>query len=466
MNQRISRRRLLGSAAVMLSLPFLPSLEVRSARAQTCSVPKRFAAWFVPNGIVMPNWTPTATGTDWAPTPILAPFETVRKKMLVLSGLDHHATAEPRTPPNGHASGTGCFLNMIPVSQNENNTQRTSVDQLLLPALYPEGCNTSLPSLQIGIQGPNGLCDQGPCIFSRAISWDKGTPLPYIADPQQAFDRMFSGVDLSASKEDAARRLAVRVSVIDRVLAQANSLKRQLSSSDQVKLDQYLTGVRELEQRVQNQPAALACTVPGRPEASPPLNFDRGITPSSIIESHMPVFLDLMALAFECDITRSLTFMLGNGTSNNNYEFVVGTSTPHHGTSHHQGNAANLDKLTKIDIWEMQQAAALLERLDKTIEADGKSILDHTTFYLSSDISDGNTHNKWDMPVVVAGGGSVRADGRHINYATDMTFPRPLVGPRSDTHTGRVLTSIMHGHGIAGDTLGEAKGVLEDILVA
>ncbi|HYO92985.1 MAG TPA: DUF1552 domain-containing protein [Polyangiaceae bacterium] len=465
MNPRPSRRQFLGGAAVALSLPFLPSLQ-RTARAADCVPPKRFMAWFVPNGMVMPDWTPTTVGTNWTMPTILAPLAPVRSKILVVSGLDHHKTAEPATPPNGHASGTGCFLNMIPVNGNQNNPNRTSVDQVLLPALNPAGCAPALPSLQLGLQGENGLCDQGPCIFSRAISWNKGTPLPCISDPQAAFDRMFMGRDPMVSDMDAARRRAERKSVLDRVINQAVSLKVKLSASDQQKLDQYLTQVRELELQIQNvSQGGAACTPPMRPAKSPPLNFDRGITPSTIISSHTPIFLDLMALAFECDITRSLTFMLGNGTSNNNYEFVVGSSAPHHGTSHHQGSAANIDKLRKIDVWEMTQVSTLLQRLDKTIEADGKSVLDHTTFYLGSDVSDGDRHNKWDMPVLVAGGGSLKADGRHINYG-QMTFPRPLVGPRSEVHTGRLLVSMMRGHGIMTDTLGEAKGVLEEVLVA
>lgn len=462
---RPSRRNFLGCAAVTLSLPFLESLSFRRAHAQSCISPKRFMAWFVPNGMIMPDWTPTTTGTDWAMPEILAPLEAVRNKILVVSGLDHHDTAEPATPPNGHASGTGCFLNMIPVNGNEDNPTRTSVDQILLSTLNPEGCAPALSSLQLGLQGENGLCDQGPCIFSRAISWNEGTPLPYISDPQAAFDRMFAGFDPAVSDVDAQRRAAQRQSVLDRVIAQAEALKLKLGATDQAKVDQYLTSIRELEVRIQNSGQGVACEPPARPEQSPPLNFDRGITPSTIIQQHMPVFMDLMALAFECDITRSLTFMLGNGSSNNNYEFVTGTSTPHHGTSHHQDSESSIDRLRQINVWEMTQVAGLLQRLDGVIEANGQSVLDNTTFYLSSDVSDGDRHNKWDMPVLVAGGGSLLADGRHLLYS-DMTFPRPLVGPRGDVHTGQLLISILRGHGLTGDTLGQASGVLEDVLRA
>lgn len=464
MRRGINRRQFLGGAAVCLSLPFLPSLVPRNARAASCAPPKRFVSWFVPNGMIMPDWTPTTTGTGWTMPPILAPLAPVRDKILVISGLDHHQTAEPATPPNGHASGTGCFLNMIPVRGNENNANRTSVDQVLLPALNPAECVPAQASLQFGVQGQNGLCDQGPCNFSRNISWNRGVPLTYLSDPQAAFDKMFMGTDPVMGDMDAARRAFERKTVVDRVLADANSLRPKLATSDQQKLDQYLASLQDLQRRIQATGGQTACTPPARPAKSPPLNFDRGITPSTIIEAHTPIFMDLMALAVTCDISRSITFMLGNGTSNNNYEFVTGTSTPHHGTSHHQGSQNNIDRLRQIDIWEMTQVSAFLQRLDGTIESDGSTALDNTTFYLSSDVSDGDRHNKWDMPVLVAGRGSLNADGRHINYAP-MSFPRPMVGPRSETHTGRVLVSIMRGHGIMTDTLGEATGILEELML-
>jgi hypothetical protein len=200
--------------------------------------------------------------------------------------------------------------------------------------------------------------------------------------------------------------------------------------------------------------------VPAQPAASPPLDQERGITPSTIVETHMPMFVDLMALAFTCDITRSITFMLGNGTSNNDFEFLIGRSTPHHGTSHHQGDAGKLEALTKIGTWEMSQLSNLLGKLDAAVDADGKTVLDNTTFYMSSDVADGDSHNHYDMPILVAGGasGKLNIDGSHVNYTPDLTFPRGLIGKRSDVHTGRVLISILQAHGVMQDTFGEAVG--------
>lgn len=469
MSARPSRRLFLAGAGVTLSLPFLPSaLWSRRANAASLTPPRRFMAWFVPNGFNMPDWTPYTVGTGWAATKISAPLEPVRKKILILTGLDHQQTAEPADPPAGHGSGTGCFLNMISVNGHLTDTTRTSIDQALLPAL--NASETLLPSLQIGVQGDNGLCDRASCDFSRAISWTKGTPMPNIYDPQACFDRMFSGSTMTGSGSSgsaasaSAQALAQRTSILDLVLGQAQTLETKLSPSDKVKLDGYMTSIRDLETRLQKQATTkLTCTPPARPAANAPLNYDRGITPSTILETNVPLFLELMAVAFQCDVTRAITFMLGNGTSNNDYAFLFnGSSTPHHGTSHHGGSASQLAKLTTIDTWEMTQVATLLQKLDSMTESDGQTILDHTTFYLSSDIGDGQSHNHWDMPVLVAGGasGALKIDGRHINYAPTLTLgaQRPLVGPHSTTQTGQVFISFLQAHGIMQNTFGMATG--------
>jgi hypothetical protein len=422
-------------------------------------------AWFVPNGMNMPQWTPATTGAGWAPTQILKPLAPLQKKILVLTGLDHQMTAEPADPPAGHGSGTGCFLNMISVNGHLTDKTRNSIDQVLLPVLNGGAAGAPLlPSLQIGVQGDNGLCDRADCSFSRSITWINGVPQPNIYDPQVAFDRMFSGYSPMASSGDAAARMAERKSILDRVLTQIQTLSPKLSADDAAKLDQYTTSIRDLETLIQKQASSTSmCTPPTRPSSNMPLNYDRGITPSAILQANVPIFMQLMAVAFECDITRSITFMLGNGTSNNDYGFLFnGAGTPHHGTSHHGGNAGQLAKLATIDTWEITQLASLLTMLDGMTESDGQTVLDHTTFYLNSDIGDGNSHNHWDMPTLLAGGasGKLKIDGRHINYTPDLPLgaARPLVGPHSTTQTGQVFISILQAHGIMQDTFGMATG--------
>src|SRR5262245_39654439 len=183
--------------------------------------------------------------------PILAPLEPVRNKLVVLSGLDHQQTSEPAGPPGSHGSGTGAFLTMMPVHNNADNPNRTSLDQKI--AAQTAACKRPLPSLQLAVKAAGDGCDQAPsCSFLETITWNKNTPLPAITAPKTAFDRIFAGFDSGASMADAQRRLMRRTSVLDHVLGEAATLKTDLNAADKVKLDEFTTGVRELEIRIQN----------------------------------------------------------------------------------------------------------------------------------------------------------------------------------------------------------------------
>jgi len=503
-----SRRVFLASAGVTLVLPFLPSAlwSRRASAATAATVPRRFMAWFNPNGMVMPNWTPSvASGSPWtatagtAATAAASPSATytaanvgtssilypliaagVNKKTTIITGLDHEKIAIPTpacstdTVPGGHGSGTGCFLNMMGVNCESTSPLRTSLDQLLLPVLNAGG-NPLLPTgLQIGVQGDNDICDNTNCNFSRMISWNKGVAMPNTYDPQTVFLSLFgsstsTGTPTPASTAAQAQRFAQQKSVLDAVLADSNSLTTKLSPGDNIMLQQYQQAVRDLETQLQNISTAmpLTCTKPAEPAAGlgplPSTGGSHAVIPSSFITGNTPLFLQMMALAFTCDITRAITFMMGNGTSNNDYQFLMGVGTAHHGTSHHGGTPSKLAALTQIDTWEITQIATLLKQLDSVMESDGTTVLDNTTFYMSSDIGDGATHNHWDMPVLVAGGasGKLKVTGQHINYytAAQMALPRTstnYAGPRNPLQsTGQVHETIMQAHGLASATFGQ-----------
>jgi len=463
MSTRPSRRSFLAGAGVTLALPFLPSaLWSRRAGAPVCAPPRRFMAWFAPNGMVMNNWTPPTTGVGWTPSPILAPLAPIQNKVVVLTGLDHQNIAVPPPPApvvtDNYTAGTGCFLNMIPVSGYETDPTRTSLDQALLPVLNDPACGAPLAptGLQIGISGGNSLCAQANCNFSRMISWTSGAAMPCIYDPAQVFLQLFGPFPQTSQW---------RTSILDSVVAQAKSLSITLSPSDRLKLDQHLTSVRNVETRLQrtgksnaSNAIGMSCTPPAPP--TPPY----GPTASAAFASEFDIFVQLMALAFECDITRSITFMIGSARSNNDYAFLIGSPAPQYALIQAEADAgpASLAELTEINTYEIQQAARLLTTLDSVIEADGQSILDHTTFYMSCDVADGPTGNHWDMPVLLAGGasGGLKIDGRHINYTPSLTLPRTVeVGPRNpNQNTGQVFISILQAHGIMQDTFGLATG--------
>lgn len=459
-NWRLSRRRFLGSGAAVIGLPYLPSVVERHAlAAESCAGVQRFIAFFVPNGIHMPDFTPSTAGKDWAMPYILAPLEPIRNKIAVVTGIDYQQTAMPSEPPGGHGSGTGCFLTMMPVAGNDKNPNRISLDQKI--AKSTAACNRPLQSLQLGCTVKGDGSDKVPNLaFIETISWDANQPLPFRDDPQGNFDRIFEGVEPDANAADAARRRALRTSVLDHVLGEADSLKTELSPSDRLKLDEYLTSVRQLETRIQNLGGPASCGA--KPEAP-------SIDSSAPYQDRIAISLELAALAFECDVTRVISFMFGRGNSMQDFAFLFdGESTPHHHTSHHGNDAKLLGKLKEIGRWEVEHVATFLKRLDQTQEAEGRTLLDNTLAYFNSEISDGNLHRKYDMPVLLAGsaGGKLKVDGSHYMY-TQMSFPRPTLGPKGGPHGIKLFVSMMNAFGIPDDTFGDgtATGPLTELMV-
>jgi len=464
MKARLSRRKFLGGAAVAIGLPYLESLE-RPARAAACMPRQRFVAGFVPCGIHMPEFTPTTAGTDWTMPYILAPLAPIRKKIVVLTGIDYQKTAEPGQPPGGHGSGTGSFLTLRPVYNNASDANRTSLDQRI--AAQTAACNRPLPSLQLGIKTTGDGCDHAPsCSYLECISWSKNTAQPNTTDPGAAFDRIFKGFTPTPANPampdpEAERRKAMRLSILDYVLDDAKSLQGALGATDRAKMDEFLTSIRGVETRIQNistSGGGTSCMMPAKTK----------LTDTSAYQDRVSIMLELSKLALQCDVTRVLTFMFARGTSMQDFSFLLGSTSAHHTISHHGGQAANLNKLKEIGRWEMEQWAKFLSSLDAIVEEDGKTLLDNTLAYFNSEISDGNAHKKYDMPIVLAGsaGGKLKIDGNHYMY-TKMSFPRPTLGPGGGPHAIKLFVSIMNAFGITDQTFGDgsATGPLPEIMM-
>ncbi|MDB4961489.1 MAG: hypothetical protein JWP01_1488 [Myxococcales bacterium] len=398
-----SRRKFLGGAAAMIGLPMLASLQPRTARGADPVLPKRFIAMYLPCGIVMNNWTPSTEGAGWAPTPILAPLDPYRSKLQILSGLNN---LPGRSDGGGdHASGTGAFLTCTHVRKTAGSdiSNDVSVDQLLAPVLSG---GLPFPSLELGTDGGSsvGDCDTGySCSYARSIAWSSATtPLPKQTNPAAVFDRMFAGYDPDASAAEIARRKLYRTSVLDGALEEASSLRSRLGRTDQAKLDEYMASVRDLELRI-DQPVKVC-----RPGTPPSSSLGFAARSSAII--------DLMAIAIECDLTRVITYMLGNAGSSNAHP-QVGVTESHHELSHHMGNPDNLAKLTQINKWEMDQLAYLLSKLEQIDDGNGVTALDNSIVFCSSEIEDGDAHRHSNLPVVVAGGaGGTISTGVHRRY--------------------------------------------------
>jgi hypothetical protein len=402
---KFSRRRFLGGAGAMIALPFFASLgRSRPARGAAAAQKRRFVGFYLPCGIVMSNWTPATEGAGWS-SPILAPLAPYASHTLVLSGVSN---LPGRSDGGGdHAAGTGAFLTATHVRKTANADilNGTSVDQVLAPILS-EGLQ--YPSLELGTDGGAavGDCDTGySCAYARSIAWaGPTTPLPKQTNPAAVFDRLFAGYDPDASAAEIVKRQHYRQSVLDASLDQATALRGQLGKTDQAKLDEYLTSVREVEARV-SQPIQV-CRPGERPATG--LSF----------AARSRAMIDLIAIAFSCDLTRVVTFMLGNAGSSNTHT-QIGIAESHHELSHHMGNATNLAKLTQINTWEIGELAYLAEKLAAIDDGDGATALDNTAVFCSSEIEDGDAHRHTNLPVVVVGkGGGSIATGVHRRYTS------------------------------------------------
>ncbi len=422
----VPRRAFLGGAAVAIALPFFESLTPREARGQAAAAPKRFLGVFMPNGFDMADFRPIGGPGALQLGPMMASLAPFKDQLLVLGGLQNthqdHSTGD-------HAGGIGAMLTSRSVKFDSEKMGGASIDQVIAEQV---GGGSRLKSLELAGEAgaTEGACDSYRCSIGNHISFDaSGTPLPKLFDTGQVFDRLFQGFDPSASAVDVARRNQSRKSVLDAVLAQAQDLKTKLNAGDNVKLDEYLNAVREVETRIGLGSSAGSCT--------PPIKKEGSLTDQQRHE----VLNDLVSLAFQCDITRVSTLMWGNFGSNRNYA-AAGAAGGHHDLSHHGTNQSSLDKLKMIGKWEMDRLADLLGKLKALPDSDGRTVLDNTLIFYSSDVSDGDAHNHDDMPVLLAGGGANFAMNRYLTYPDEPYF-------------GELFLSIANAYGSTMTSFGE-----------
>ena len=439
----VARRAFLGSAGTVVALPLLQSLLPRQARAAggPTTEPKRIIYYYVPDGIVMKAWRPATTGANYEITPILKPLEALKADFMVVSGTKN----DPAHPTgNGdHAAGTSGFITCAKALKSTTDIQLgISADQF---AAMKIGMNTRVPSVVLGTEPGSqaGTCDSGyGCPYVRAISWGSAnTPMAKVTTPKTAFDLIFAGGDPAASAADRTKRQMYRKSVLDVAVGRTQTLKPRLGASDQRKLDEYLTSVRETERQVTD----LSASGGGCMGAQAP-------AVSADLETNVKAFSDIMVLAMQCDASRIFTFMLGNAGGQHVYS-NLGINRGHHDISHHGGNASNLQMLQAIDTYEIQLLSYFLTKLKSTIDG-ANNLLFNSTVYFSSEISDGDLHNHDDMPVLIAGhGGGMLNTGQH--YSLPIT-----------TNVSDVLLSTLRTVGVTGVPLGDSVAPVMDILKA
>jgi hypothetical protein len=405
-SSRLGRRAFISAGgAAVIGLPLFEAFEPKLARAAS-GIP-RFIGFYVANGKHMPAWKPTTDGAAYALTPTLQPLAELKKKFLVLTGLANKGAT--RQVGGDHARGTGSFFTCTNIhTAAEINSgsppNGISVDQVMADEI---GKSSRIASLQLGLT--NQGRDQGyGSEFIQNISFDKnGKFKPKTVQVASAFDTLFQGFDPSASAADVERRNKLKASVLDFAVEQAKALSPTISRSDNIKLDQYLTSVRELEQRLQNDSGSSAAACAGATKPSNPM----------AIPDQVKTMLDVMVLGLQCNATRVITYMLGNGGDGAIGGFPwLGISDHHHAIAHHQNQQANFNKLKQVDYWEVQQLAYLLGKLD-AIDEGGATLLDNTLVLYSSEISDGNRHNHDDLPVLLAGGDNLGIKGgEHLRF--------------------------------------------------
>ena len=380
-----------------------------AAPANIAKQARRVAVVYVPNGIMMKDWKPAETADNFTYTRILKPLEPFRQDVTLLSGLANNIANKAKG--GGHAKASGSFLSGAEPKYTAGSDVRAGVtfDQIAAQKFASE---TRVASLQLGCEDARmvGNCDTGSsCAYTNSLSWkNPETPLAVEVNPRSVFERLFGTVDPSLPADVRARRAMYRKSILDQTRENTQRLLSGLGADDRRKMDEYLTGIREVEMRI-----AAAEKDPLTPPSEKPSGIPFEYT------DYVKLMFDLQVIAFQSDLTRVSTMMLGREGSVRTYP-EIGVPDPHHPLTHHRGHPDFIEKVTKINCFHVELFAKFVEKLKATPDGDG-SMLDHSAILYGGALSDGNAHSNLDLPLLVAGhAGGIRG-GRHV--ASDANTP-------------------------------------------
>ncbi len=445
MNSQVNRRTLLRGLGAAIALPWLESLPgVARAAAASSSPPIRMSYWYVPNGVHLPAWFPATEGPLVDLPETLRPLTFARDYLNCFHGLTHNtAQTNGDTEGCGHGQGSASFLTGAQAFKTQDAVRvGISADQVYARHV---GDATRLPSLELGCESArSGNAFGYSGTYKTHISWrSANAPAPYEINPKIVFDRLFTRGGSKLTKATVADRDFYRRSMLDYVLDDARRVRNQVAKADQRKLDQYLTGVREVERRIQH-PAASADL--------PTADFPRPAGIPEDFDDHLRLMCDLMVLAFQTDSTRASTFMVTKEATDRNYPWL-GFTDGHHELSHHAGDVEKHRKLREIDRYHISILAYMVEKMMTVEEANGTTLLDNSMILYGSGISDGDLHNHVDLPVIVVGkgGGNLRT-GQHLKC-------------RKETPMSNLLLSMLQQAGVPVDHFGDSTEPLPGLAI-
>jgi hypothetical protein len=376
--------------------------------------PLRTAFVFFPNGAIPASWWPKEPGTSFDLSRTLEPLAARRESVQILGGLNHRTAEAGPDGAGDHARGGGTFLTGVRLKKSASDLRAgISIDQVMAEQV---GHLTRFPSLELTCDAvrKSGACDSGyACAYQFNISWSSDTtPMTPEANPRLVFERLFGAGAPGERKANLERRRQEQRSVLDFVMEDARSMQRRLDPHDRSKLDQYLTGVREIESRIEK--AERFGDVPDPAVETPP-----GV-PTDYTE-YVQLMYDMLVLAFQTDSTRVATLLVAHDGSNRSFDHI-GISEGHHELTHHQNRADWIEKVADIDRWYVVQFARFLEKLEAVQDFDGNSLLHNSMIVYGSGNADGNRHTHSNLPILLAGqGGGTLNAGRYVKHGSKPT---------------------------------------------
>jgi len=428
----LRRRTLLRGMGATVALPLLDAMiPAFTPLAKADANPRlRFGVVYFPNGAIMPKFTPRAGKDGFEFSPTLKPLEPYKDSLAVVTNLTR---SHPGSQVGDHAVSAAGFLTGVwpKRTEAEDVQANTTIDQIVAQQI---GQDTPLPSLELATEdftGYVGGCSPGfSCAYMNTLCWSTpNTPLPMETNPRAAFERLFG---LAASADARAARIRRERSILDSISEDTADLERGLGARDRARLGDYLDNVREIERRIQRAEAATLDAPLGVPDS---------------FEEHVGLMFDLVAAAWQADVTRVFTFMMSRELSQRTYP-QIGVTEQHHSVSHHQNNPEKMQKVAKINVYYVVMYAKFLEKLRSTPDGDG-SLLDHSLIFYGAGMGDSNVHASDPLPMVAAGGGAGRG-------------PR-LIQPPVRTPVGSLWMAVAGKYGRPMDRFGDATGSLDGL---